>query len=134
MGLPNVGGGYQVGDGNVETQLNVQAAPATFTATATISVATLLSGIVVADKGSDAATNMTLPTVALLEETLTQAKTNSYFSLSVINVAVGSSATVTVVAGTGWTLVGLVTVPYLTSGRFHARKTGDSAWSLYRIA
>ena len=134
MSLPNVGGGYQVGDGNIEAQLRVQAAPATFTATAAISVSDLLSQIITADKGSDAATTMTLPTVALLEATLTQAKTDSYFDLSIINVAVGSSATVTIAIGTGWTLVGLKTIPYLTSGMFRARKTGAGAWSLYRLA
>ena len=134
MSLPNVGGGYQVGDGNVEGQMRVQGTPGTFTASATITTATLLTGIITADKGSDVATTLTLPTVALLEATLTQAKPDSCFDFSIINVATGSSATVTVAVGTGWTLVGLVTVAYLTSGMFRARKTGATTWSLYRLA
>jgi hypothetical protein len=41
---------------------------------------------------------------------------------------------VTIAAGTGWTLVGNAVVLENTSATFRARKTGDGAWSLYRIA
>ena len=35
---------------------------------------------------------------------------------------------------TGWTLVGTMAVTEGTSGHFRARKTGDSAWTCYRIS
>jgi hypothetical protein len=38
------------------------------------------------------------------------------------------------VVGTGWTIVGAAAVAAATSGQFRARKTGDGAWTAYRIA
>jgi hypothetical protein len=74
--------------------------------------------------------------VALLEATVSSAKVGSTFDLSVINVDGSGSGVITLVAGTGWTLVGLATVAATagTAQLFRARKTGDGTWSLYRIA
>ena len=50
MALASVGGGYQTTDGNIsELTLGVQAAPQTATATATLTVAQITGGLLVAD-------------------------------------------------------------------------------------
>jgi hypothetical protein len=130
MALPSIGGGRQVGDGNVsEPVLGTQGAPASMTTTATMTVAQLLSGILVANPSTSAA-SYTLPTVALLEATLVNAKVDSSFTLSLINLGT-SSGIVTILAGTGWTLVGDDTVPITSANTLIARKTGVGTWTLY---
>ena len=136
MALPNGAGGYQLGDGNLnEVRLGYMAAPATATSTATLTVAQATAGILLGSPGSSAA-SYTLPTVSDLENTVSSAKVGSTFDLSVINVDGSGSGVITLVAGTGWTIVGLATVAATagTAQTFRARKTGDGAWSLYRIA
>jgi hypothetical protein len=110
-------------------------APATATVTATLTVAQITSGILLGSPGTSAA-SYTLPTVALLEADLSSAKVGSTFDLSVVNVDGSSSGVITLVAGTGWTLVGLMTVVATagTAQMFRARKTGDGTWTLYRIS
>ena len=135
MALPSIGGGRQLGDGNLnELVLSTCPAPATFTADATVTAADLTSGIISCNKGSDAATALTLPTVAALETLLVNAKVGSCFDVVILNVASGSSADVTVTTNTGWTLSGLMVVQNATSAAFRARKTGTAAWSLYAIS
>lgn len=132
MALPSVGGGRQFGDGNInETVIGVQNTPATATVTAALTVAQITAGILVVDTTTTAAT-LTLPTVALLEAQLVNAKVNSSFDLSVINIG-ASTGTVTMAVGTGWTIVGLATVLYTTSSIFRARKTGTGTWTLYKL-
>jgi hypothetical protein len=129
MALPQVGGGYQVTDGNVsEPVLLVQGAPAAVSAAGTLTAAQLLSGIVVC---SGTPGTQTLPTVALLEAVLTNGKVDSGFEVSFVNTA---GSTLTLAAGTGWTIVGTLTAATVTSALFRARKTGDGAYTLYRIA
>lgn len=133
MAFPQVGGGYQYTDGNLnEVQLSVQSAPGGTTATsATLSTADLTGGIYTSN--NTAAVALTLPTAALTDALLVNAKVNSSFELVIINLGSASGAA-TVNAGTGWTLVGNAVVAVSTSGRFLARKTGDAAYTLYRIA
>jgi hypothetical protein len=132
MALSKSGGGYQVGDGNSsEAVMGTQGAPSTATVTATLTVAQITAGILVVDTGTTAAT-LTLPTVAALEAVLVNAHNDSSFDLSVVNVG-ASTGTVTMAVGTGWTITGLATVVYTTSSLFRARKTGDSAWTLYKL-
>ena len=136
MALPSIGGGRQLGDGNVnEVVLGTQSAPATATSTATLTIAQLVTGIVLGSPGSSAAT-YTLPTVALTEALLVNAKVDSSFDFSVTNVDGSGSGIITVAVGTGWTLVGLATVGATagTTGRFRARKTGSGTWTLYRLS
>ena len=130
MALPQVGGGYQVTDGNVsETTLLVQGTPSTIsTGSGTVTAAQLLSGIIITSNATPG--TQTLPTVALLEAVLTNGKVDSGFEVSFINTG---GATLTIAVGTGWTLVGTVTAATLTSALFRARKTGDGAYTLYRI-
>ena len=134
MALPNGAGGYQVGDGNLnEVQLGVQAAPATATDTATLTVAQLTNGIILATPTAAAA--YTLPTVALLEATVSSAKTNSSFDFVVVNLA-SSNYDITMTTATGWTVTGggVMVVQESSSATFRARKTGDGTWQLYRLA
>jgi len=135
MALPNGGGGYQIGDGNInETDFFVTPVPATATVTATLTSAQVLNGTLLGSPGSSAA-SYTLPTVSDLENTLLNAdKPNITFDFSVVNVNGSGSGVITLVAGTGWTLVGLMTVAATTGTAqlFRARKTGTGAWTLYR--
>jgi hypothetical protein len=128
--LPNGAGGYQVGDGNLgEVTLGVQQAPATAAAVGTLSVSDVTNGII--QYTGSTSPYLTLPTVVLLEAVVSSAKVNSSFDFSVL--ATGSG-TPELAAGTGWTLVGSMSVATGTATLFRARKTGDGSWSLYRVA
>lgn len=136
MALPNGAGGYQVGDGNLnEVNMGVQPAPQTATATATLTTAQILGGILLGSPGSSAAA-YTLPTGSDLDSAVPSAKVNSSFDFSVTNVDGSGSGVITMTAGTGWTIVGLATVAATagTTGRFRARRTAASTWTLYRLA
>lgn len=132
MPLPSVGGGYQYTDGNLnEVSLFNQNAPGATTATSvTLTAAELTGGLYTST--NTAAVAITLPTAALTDALLTNAKVNSAFEIVFINLGSGSGA-ITVTAGTGWTIVGSATVAVSTSARYLARKTGDAAWSIYRV-
>lgn len=133
--LPNVGGGYQIGDGNLnEAQITSIPAPATATVTATLTAAQIINGIILGSPGSSAA-SYTLPTVALLEAALVNVKVGSSFDFNVINVDGSGSGVITLLVGTGWTIVGLATVAATagTAQQFRARKTGSGTWTLYRL-
>jgi hypothetical protein len=58
-------------------------------------------------------------------------KVNSAFDFYVINT--DASDAITLVVGTGWTIVGVAAVSAVTSAHFRARKTGDGSWTAYRI-
>ena len=130
MALPNGSGGYQVGDGNLaEVNMSVQATPVAKTAAAVLTAAELTNGIVTY---TGAVANITLPTVALTEALVSSAKVNSSFDFSILNI--GGTNTATLVIGTGWTLVGVVTIAANISSTWRAVKTGDGAWTAYRLA
>jgi hypothetical protein len=136
MAIPNIGGGSQIGDGNLnEVVLAVVPAPAAATGDATLSVAQITSGILLGSPGSSAAA-YTLPSGAVLDAALGNAKVGSSFDLAVINVDGSGSGIITMTTATGWTLVGLMTIVATagTAQAFRARKTGDATWTLYRIA
>ena len=134
MAIPNVGGGYQVGDGNVnELRLGYAAVPQTATATATLTAAQITAGILVANPSTTAAT-YTLPTAAQIDSALNNAKAGSTFDLSIINLGT-STGTVTLAMGTGVTDGGnaTVAVAVTASNIFRFRKTADGAWVVYRL-
>ena len=136
MAIPSVGGGYQIGDGNLnEVKVMSQATPATATSTATLTTAQIITGIILGSPGSSAAT-YTLPTVALLEATLVNCKVGMAFDLSVVNIDGSGSGIITLAVGTGFTAVGLLTVVATagTACRWRLYKTGDGAWTICRIA
>jgi hypothetical protein len=141
MALPNGSGGYQVGDGNTgEIQFVAQPTPTSIAAgAATLTAAQLATRIILGSPGTSAAA-YTLPTAALMDAAFSSMPNNSAFDFTVINVDGSSSGVITMTAGTGWTVgtsgsLGLMTVAATagTSVSFRARKTGDAAWSMYRL-
>lgn len=136
MSLPNGASGYQVGAGNTsEPNLVARPAPATLTASATLTSAQLVNGLILGSPGSSAASYQ-LPTVATLEADISSAREGHTFDFSVINVDGSGLGIITLTTNTGWTLVGLMTVAATagTAQAFRARKSGAGAWTLYRIA
>ena len=135
MALPNGAGGYQVGDGNrSELRMGYGAAPQTATATATLTAAQVTGGILVADPSTSAAT-YTLPTAAAIDAVVSSATVGSTFDLNIVNVGTSSGA-VTLSMGTGLTDGGnaAVAIAVTSSAQFRFRKTGDAAWTVYKIA
>ena len=141
MALPNGSGGYQLGDGNTGEILFVaQPTPTSIAAgAATLTAAQLATRIILGSPGASAAA-YTLPTAALTDAAFPSMPINSAFDFTVINVDGSSSGVITMTTATGWTIgtsgsLGLMTVAAVagTSVSFRARKTGDAAWSLYRI-
>ena len=140
MALPSIGGGQQIGDGNLnELLLGFNAAPQTATATATLTVTQITNGLLVGSPSTTAA-SYTLPTAALIDATLTNAKVGSTFDLTIVNLGT-SSGLITVVVGTGITAVGNLVIAITGSAagvggaaQFKFRKTGDAAYTVYRIA
>jgi hypothetical protein len=136
MALPNGAGGYQVGDGNLnEVVLSVQPAPLSVAATATLTAAQVISGVLLVGAGATAAQTYTLPTASAIDAIVTSAKANSTFELVLVNTGT-SSGTGALALGTGITDGGnaTVAVAITAAGRFLFRKTGDGAYTVYRVA
>lgn len=130
MALPNGTGGYQLGDGNInETTIGVQAIPTAYTAAATLTVLNLEQAIVVYTSSSTA--DLALPTAASVDAELSSLKVNSCFDIYLLATSTGVP---TLTAGTGWTLVGSGAGVASKAVKFRAVKTGDAAYSLYRVA
>lgn len=136
MALPNGGGGYQVGDGNLtEPLIDAIPLPLSVASTATLTAAQVLNGILLVGSGATTAQTYTLPTVALLEATLSNSdKVGTSFVFRVVNLGT-SSGTAIIAAGTGWTVTGslTMTVPVTTGATMIARKSDVGAWTLYRV-
>lgn len=135
--LPSVGGGQQIGDGDLqELLMGYMPAPQTATSTATLTVAQITGRFLVGDPSTSAA-SYTLPTGTATDAVMTNAKVGSTFDLTIINLGT-SSGVITLLVGTGWTIVGMATMPITTSagssGTFRCRKTGVGTWTAYRIS
>ncbi len=132
MALPNGGGGYQLGDGNLnEITLGYAPAPAVYTANASVALtlADMEGGLIVYTQTN--ANNLQLPLATAVDAELSSAKVGSTFQFSVISTSTGV-ATLTV--NTGWTLIGSgVTTASGIGAIFRARKTGDGTYSIARI-
>ena len=137
MAIPNGGGGYQIGDGNLnEPLIDALPAPVEVTTAATLTAAQVLNGLILANSGITAASvTYTLPTVADLELTLSNSdKVGTAFTFRLVNLGT-SSATAIIATNTGWTITGslTMTVPVTTGAQFVARKSAAGAWTLYRV-
>lgn len=117
-----------------------QGAPATATDSATITAANILTGIIAGTP--TAAANYTLPTGILMEGAATWA-TNESFDWSLINLATTDSFIITLLAGTGHTIVGdpntaadsaTTGVLYGATSRWRTRKTALNTFVTYRIS
>ena len=109
-----------------------QAVPVAKSATATLTIAELLVGLIVTS--GTAAQSYTLPTGVLGDAGITAPALpiNGYFDWGLINTGTGSGA-VTMVAGTAHTIVGSTAVPIATSAGFRTRKTALSTFITYRL-
>lgn len=137
MALPNGGGGYQIGDGNLnEPLIDALPDPVSVTTAATLTPAQVLNGLILANSGITAASvTYTLPTVADLELVLSNSdKVGTAFSFRLVNLGT-SSGTAIIATNTGWTISGslTMTVPVTTGAQFVARKSAAGAWTLYRV-
>ena len=111
----------------------------TATATATLTTAQTLGGILVGNPSTTAAT-YTLPTAAAIDTAVGNAKVGSTFDLTVINLGT-STGLITMAVGTGITAVGNLIVAITGSaagvggaGTFRFRRTGTAAWTVYRVS
>lgn len=142
MAIPNGAGGYQVGDGNLgEVSFYNTVAPVALTgASVTITPADLAAGVCTMDSGGTDAGTYVFPTGALLDAAFSSLKVGSTFDCAFVNIGDNAANDVTFTAGTGNTLVGndviqdALTKTSNTSGVFRFRKTGDAAYTIYRIA
>jgi hypothetical protein len=143
MALPNGAGGYQLGDGNLnEPVMGYLPAPLTETGTSTVTLtaAEVTGGILIANPGTTG-TTYTMPIVVSTSTTtgvndlVSSAKVGSTFNWTIINIGT-TTGDITMAAGTGtgWTIVGSLTINNETSASFVARKTSDTTWTLYRTA
>jgi hypothetical protein len=142
MALPNGAGGYQVGDGNLnEPVIGYLPVPASETGTSavTLTAAEVTGGILIANPGTTA-TTYTMPIVVTsgatvgVNDLVSSAKVGSTFNWVVVNIGT-STGDITMAAGTGtgWTIVGSLSILDGTSASFIARKTSDTTWTLYRV-
>ena len=138
MALPSIGGGYQLGDGNLnEPEIVTVPAPATATDSATLTSAQLTNGILIGTPTTTAA--YTLPLASDLDAFLNNSKVGSAFDFRVINTT--TAGVITMTTNTGWTIgsggsQGLMTIA-ATAGTvrsFRARKSAEGAWALYAIS
>lgn len=137
MALPNGAGGYQVGAGNrAETTMSYASTPQTATSTATLTAAQLIGGMLYANPSTSAAT-YTLPAASTLDTALPNATVGSTFDLSIINIGTSSGTVVLAMgSGTGFTDGGnaATSVATTSSAMYRFRKTGDGAYTVYKVA
>jgi len=113
--------------------VQLQGAPVAVDATATLTIADLLAGIITSTTA--AAVAGTVPTGTLTDGGFTgdnALAVGEGFAWSVINT--GGANAFTVTAGTDHTLVGAGAVAASTSGRFFTRKTAANTFVTYRLA
>jgi hypothetical protein len=134
MALPNGGGGYQVGAGNNnETILSAASAPQVATDTATLTAAQIVNGMLVATPTANA--TLTLPTAALIDAAVPNARVGSTFDLALVNAA-AATYTAAFALSTGVTNGGnaVISLAATTSALFRFRKTAEGAYVVYKIA
>ena len=109
-----------------------QPTPTALSATATLTMAQLLTGIVTTS--GTVAITLTLPTGTLSDAGVTgpALPVNGCFDWAVINAGTSSGA-VTLAAGTGHTIVGSTGVAIGTSAGFRSRKTAANTFVTYRV-
>lgn len=114
------------------------AAPVTETVSVTALSSDLINGTIVYTNAGGSTANYTLPTGTLLDAA-TNLQIGQAFDWSIINLSTVSGSTVTVVAGSGHTIVGDVLIQLsaqstgCASGRFRSRKTAANTFITYRI-
>jgi hypothetical protein len=129
MPIANGSGGYQIGTGNAsEPNMTPIDLPISVTATATLTPAQIVNGLILANSGITAAQTYTLPSVTDLELAFANMeRVGTSFDFRVVNLGTSS--------GTGWTISGslTMTIPVTTGALLVARKSAAGAWTLYRV-
>lgn len=105
--------------------------PATITASATLSTASML-GRIVPVSGLSANVTLTLPTGTVMDGAVDMPNSNFAFDWTVINTNGTYTATVAA-AASGHTVVGNMTVAVNTSAMFRTRKTATNNFITYRV-
>jgi hypothetical protein len=109
-----------------------QPAPTALTATATLTVAQIITQIITGTSATPA--TFTLPTGTLMDGGVNAAMAaNMGIDWSVINLGSATGA-ITMAGGTGHTYVGNAVIAIVTSARFRTRKTAAATYITYRIA
>lgn len=116
-----------------------QGTPAAKSTSTTLTAAELLTGIITVNQAGGASSALQLPTVANLNLALPEKPAGYAFDFSVINISTVAAEDATITTNTGWTLVGNIDIASnaaatdKSTGRFRARKTSATAWTLYRL-
>jgi hypothetical protein len=138
MALPNGAGGYQLGDGNLnELRLGYTSEPLSVDSTATLTAAQVTNGFLITGNLATTAQTYTLPPASQVDAILTSAKVGSTFDLTIVNIGTTSgTGTLSMGSGTGFTNGGNATVAVntTTSALFRFRKTGEGAYTVYKVA
>jgi len=113
-------------DGNL---INKQAEPALTAASATLTTANLMTRIVIAAPSTSA--NLTLPTGTLMDTNITSMSAGTAIEWSLINTG---TANAVLLAGTGHTTVGNMTIAAGVSAMFRSRMTAANTFITYRVA
>jgi len=122
-----------VGDGTtILRDICIQATPTAKTATATLTIAEILTDIITVTSAT--AVSLTLPTGTLTDAGVYSGTlaVNDSFQWNIINLGTVAGA-VTLVASTAHTIVGSAVVAISTSATFRTRKTATNTFVTYRI-
>ena len=113
-------------------EFGLQAAPVALSATATLTIAQLLTRMFVVS--GTAAKTLTLPTGTLTDAGIVAPSMpiDGAFDWDVVNTGTSTGA-ITMAAGTGHTIVGSATVAITSSAGFRTRKTAANTFVTYRI-
>lgn len=116
---------------NLNMRFDRQGAPPNKAASATLTIAELLGGMVTTS--GTAAVSLTLPTGTLSDAGIVPAlPVDVAFEWVIVNTGTSSGAA-TLVAGTGHTIVGAAVTAIGTSSRWRTRKTAANTFVTYRI-
>lgn len=115
-----------------KAQFGFQATPVAKTATGTLTIAELLTGIITCTAA--AAVSLTLPTGTLSDAGITAPALpiNGYFDWYLPNLG-SSTGIATLVAGTGHTIVGAVATAIGSTSQWRTRKTAANTFVTYRM-
>jgi hypothetical protein len=129
----NILGGVAANLQNTSNVFSVQPTPSAINASATLTIAELLTRIITTNSATAVA--FTLPTGTLTDAGILggQLLINQSFDWSIVNTG-SAVGVVTVSGGTGNTLVGSGVLAITTSATFRTRKTAANTFVTYRIA
>ena len=129
----NITGGNVSNLQNLNTVFAVQPTPSAINASATLTIAQLLTGIITTNSATAVA--FTLPTGTLTDAGILsgQLLVDQSFDWSIVNTG-SAVGVVTVSGGTNNTLVGSGVLAITTSATFRTRKTASNTFTTYRVA